>query len=184
LFVDQYNKVRDKIDKERSFDSNTQATGQLFGATEVLRVEQSLSRFVQQKTFASGKIQSLEQLGVSLDGKGKLQFDKTKLSKAIDTNLTEVQDFLTKDKTGFSARAKIVLDTLVGEKNSVLVNRSQTLQKTIESSNSRVNSLSARLDKERERLSQQFFDLETNLAKIRNSGSALNNLGISSSSTR
>lgn len=184
LFVDQYNKVRDKIDKETSFDATTKATGQLFGATEVLRVEQSLSRFVQQKTYASGKIQSLEQLGVSLDGKGKLQFDKTKLAKAIDTNLTEVQDFLTKDKTGFSARAKIVLDTLVGEKNSVLVNRSQTLQKTIESSNSRVNSLTARLDKEKERLSQQFYDLETNLAKIRNSGSALNNLGTISSSTK
>lgn len=184
LFVDQYNKVRDKIDKETSFDAEAKTTGQLFGATEVLRVEQSLSRFVQQRSFASGKIQSLEQLGVSLDDKGKLRLDKTKLTKAIDTNLADVRDFLTKEKTGFAARAKIVLEALVGEKNSVLVSRSQALQKTIESSTNRSSALSARLDKERERLSKQFYDLETNLAKIRNNGSALNQLGITTSNTK
>ena len=184
LFVDQFNKVRDKIDKETAFDADAKTTGQLFGATEVLRVEQTLSRFVQQRSFASGRVQSLEQLGVSLDDKGKLKLDKTKLAKVIDTNLSDVQGFLTKDKTGFAARAKVVLDALVGEKNSVLVSRSQALQKTIDSSTNRSTALSARLDKERERLSKQFYDLETNLAKIKNNGSALNQLGITTSSTR
>ena len=178
LFVDQFNKVRDKIDKETSFDADTKSTGQLFGATEVLRVEQTLARFVQQRTFASGKIQSLEQLGVSLDGKGKLSLDKAKLSKVVESNLSDVQDFLTKEKTGFSARAKVVLDALVGVKNSVLVNRSQTLQRTIETTINRTDSITARLERERERLSKQFYDLETNLAKIKNNGSALNQLGI------
>ena len=177
LFVDQYNKVRDKIDKETSFDADTKSTGQLFGATEVLRVEQTLARFVQQRSFASGKVQSLEQLGVSLDDKGKLKLDKAKLSKAIESNLTDVQDFLTKEKTGFSARAKTVLDGLVGVKSSVLVNRSQAIQRNIETSTSRVDSLTARLERERGRLSKQFYDLETNLAKIKNNGSALNQLG-------
>ena len=149
-----------------------------------MRVEQTLSRFVQQRSFASGRVQSLEQLGVSLDDKGKLKLDKTKLAKVIDTNLSDVQGFLTKDKTGFAARAKVVLDALVGEKNSVLVSRSQALQKTIDSSTNRSTALSARLDKERERLSKQFYDLETNLAKIKNNGSALNQLGITTSSTR
>ena len=158
-------------------------TGQLFGSTEVLRVEQSLARLVQQRSFASGKIQSLEQLGVSLDDKGKLQFDKSKLSKAIETNLTDIQDFLTKDKTGFAVRAKAVLDTVVGEKGSVLVNRSKTLQKTIEISTSRSDALTTRLEKEKERLSKQFFDLETSIAKIRNNGSALNQLGITTTTS-
>ncbi len=179
LFVDQFNKVRDKIDKETSFNADTKTTGQLFGATEILRVEQSLARFVQQRTFASGKVQSLEQLGVSLDEKGKLKLDKTKLDKITSTNLSDVQDFLTKEKTGFAARAQIVLDALVGEKNSVLVSRSQALQRTIESSSKRVDSLTARLDKERERLSNQFYALESNLAKIRNNGSAISQLGLS-----
>jgi flagellar hook-associated protein 2 len=178
LFVDQYNKVRDKIDKETAFDATAKTSGQLFGSSEVLRVEQTLTRFVSQKTFASGKIQSLEQLGVSLDDTGKLRLDASKLAKAVDNNLTDVQDFLTKSKTGFSDRAKVVLDSLVGVKNSVLVNRSQVLQRNIESSSDRVASLTSRLDKEQTRLLKQFYDLETNLSKIKNNGSALNQLGI------
>lgn len=178
LFVDQYNKVRDKIDKETAFDATAKTSGQLFGSSEVLRVEQTLSRFISQKTFASGKIQSLEQLGVSLDGTGKLRLDKTKLAKVVDNNLSDVQRFLTNAKTGFSDRAKIVLDSLVGVKNSVLVNRSQVLQRNIESSSDRVSSLTIRLDREQTRLLKQFFDLETNLSKIKNNGSALNQIGI------
>lgn len=178
LFVDQYNKVRDKIDKETAFDSTAKTSGLLFGSSEVLRVEQTLSRFISQKTFASGKIQSLEQLGVSLDDKGKLRLDSTKLAKAVDNNLSDVQAFLTKEKTGFSDRAKVVLDSLVGVKNSVLVNRSQVLQRNIENSTDRVTSLNARLDKEQTRLLKQFYDLETNLGKIKNNGSALGQLGI------
>ena len=178
LFVDQYNKVRDKIDKETAFDSTAKTSGLLFGSSEVLRVEQTLSRFISQKTFASGKIQSLEQLGVSLDDKGKLRLDSTKLAKAVDNNLSDVQAFLTKEKTGFSDRAKVVLDSLVGVKNSVLVNRSQVLQRNIENSTDRVTSLNARLDREQTRLLKQFYDLETNLGKIKNNGSALGQLGI------
>jgi flagellar hook-associated protein 2 len=178
LFVDQYNKVRDKIDKETAFDATAKTSGQLFGSSEVLRVEQSLSRFISQKTFASGKIQSLEQLGVSLDDTGKLRLDSTKLAKAVDNNLSDVQAFLTKEKTGFSDRAKVVLNSLVGVKNSVLVNRSQSLQRNIENSTDRVKSLNSRLDKEQTRLLKQFYDLENNLGKIKNNGSALGQLGI------
>ena len=164
-----------------NISGDSKITGQLFGATEVLRVEQTLARFVQQRTFASGKVQSLEQLGVSLDEKGKLSLDKAKLEKITSTNLSDVQTFLTKEKTGFAARAQVVLDALVGEKNSVLVSRSQALQRTIDLSSKRSDALSARLDKERERLSNQFYALESNLAKIRNNGSALNQLNTSTS---
>ncbi len=178
LFVDQYNKVRDKIDKETAFDPASKTSGQLFGTSEVLRVEQTLSRFITQRTFASGKIQSLEQLGVSLDDTGKLRLDKTKLAGVVDTNLADVQTFLTKEKTGFSARAKVVLDTLVGVKNSVLVNRSQSLQRNIESSTDRVAFLKGRLDSEKESLQKKLYDHEINIAKIKKNCSAQKNLGI------
>ncbi len=178
LFVDQFNKVRDKIDKETAFDPTAKTSGQLFGSNETLRVDQALTRFISQRTFSSGKIQSLEQLGVSLDDKGKLKFDKTKLAAAIETNSKDVQTFFTEEKTGFTVRAKAVLDNLVGVKNSVLVNRSQSLQRQIENSTDRVTFLNFRLDKEREKLLKQFYNLESNLAKIKNNGSALNQLGI------
>jgi flagellar hook-associated protein 2 len=111
-----------------------------------------------------------------LDDKGKLSFNKEKFSKIIQSNPDDVKAFLTAEKTGLGARAKITLDTIVGEKNSVLVNRSQSLQRTIDLSNNRINALNTRLDRERERLLKQFYDMETNISRIRNNGSGLNQL--------
>jgi flagellar hook-associated protein 2 len=176
LFVDQFNKVRDKIEKETAFDLSTRSTGQLFGNPEVIRVEQTLARLITQRSFRSGRVQTLEQLGVGLDDKGKLSFDKDKFSKILQSNPDDVKSFLTAEKTGLGARAKITLDTLVGEKNSVLVNRSQSLQRTIDLSNNRITALNVRLDRERERLLKQFYDMETNISRIRNNGSGLNQL--------
>ncbi|MFN9418983.1 MAG: flagellar filament capping protein FliD [Pirellula sp.] len=176
LFVDQYNKVRDKIKKETEFNTETKTTGLLIGSSEVLRVEQSLSRFINQRSFASGSVQSLQQLGISLDDTGKLSLDKDKLSKAIQRNAGDVKDFLTKEKTGFGARAKVLLESLVGIKNSTLVNRTQALNRQIESSTDRLANVNGRLDRERERLLKQFYDLENSITKIRNNGSSLNQI--------
>jgi flagellar hook-associated protein 2 len=139
-------------------------------------VEQTLARLITQRSFRSGRVQTLEQLGVGLDDKGKLSFNKEKFSKIIQSNPDDVKTFLTAEKTGFGARAKITLDTIVGEKNSVLVNRSQSLQRTIDLSNNRINALNTRLDRERERLLKQFYDMETNISRIRNNGNGLNQL--------
>jgi flagellar hook-associated protein 2 len=155
----------------------------LFGNPEVIRVEQTLSRFITQRSFKSGRVQSLEQLGISLDDKGKLKFDKDKFNKILQSSPDDVKTFLTAEKTGLGARAKTTLDLLVGEKNSVLVNRSQSLQRTIDLSNNRINSLNVRLDRERERLLKQFYDMETNISKIRNNGSGLNQLSTQSTTT-
>lgn len=176
LFVDQFNKVRDKIDKETEFNTETGTTGMLIGSSEVLRAEQTLTRLITQRTFGSGRVQSLEQLGVSLNDKGKLEFDKEKLSKAIAANPEDVTSFLTKENTGFGARAKKALDAIVGINNSTLVLRNQSLQRQIESTNKRIETQNARLGRERERLLNQFYKLEETLSKIRNNSNAMTDI--------
>ena len=176
LFVDQYNKVIDKVAKETSFDKDTKSTGQLFGSGEVLRIEQALTNLTTSRTFGTGNVQSLEQLGVSLDEKGKLKFDKTKLDKQLEKNATDVENYLSKADTGFSARSKKVLDRLVGIKEGSLVIRSQSLQRQVENGNIRVNSLNSKLDKERERLLKQFYDSESAIQKIKSNSSTVSAL--------
>lgn len=176
LLVDQFNKVREKIEKETVFDLQSNSTGILFGNTEVIRIEQTMARLVNKRTFRSGRVQSLEQLGVSLDDKGRLKFDKDKLNRLLQTNGDDVKDFLTKTTSGFGDRAKEALDTLVGEKNGALVTRNQSLQRQIDLGNQRINSMNSRLDRERERLLLQFYTMETTIARIRTNGDGLSQL--------
>ena len=176
LFVDQYNKARDKIAKETEFNSDTGTTGLLIGSSEILRVEQALSRFITQRNFGSGKVQSLVQLGITANDKGKLEFDKEKLNKALASDPEDVKTFLTKETTGFGSRAKKLLDSLVGIKGSTLVIRSQTIQRQIESGTQRVETLTSKLSRERERLLNQFYKLEESISKIRGASTSLNDL--------
>ncbi len=78
-FVDQFNKVNDKIKSVTSFNDTNKSTGVLFGTTEVLRVELALQRFVTGRFNGAGPIKSLAELGVTVDEKGGLDFDKSKL---------------------------------------------------------------------------------------------------------
>ena len=176
LFVDQFNKVKDKISANASYDVATKTAGVLHASGEVLRLEQSLSRLINTRSFNSGSVQSLQQLGISFDEEGKLEFDKDKFNKVVSSNPDDVKKFLTQEKTGFGARSKTVMDSLVGINNSTLVVKSQSLQKKIESTSSRIDTQQSKLDRERERLLLQFYKLEENLAKINSNSGSLSTL--------
>jgi flagellar hook-associated protein 2 len=176
LFVDQINKVYDKIRKESSFNPETGATGALFGSGEVLRVQQGLSNLLTSRTFGLGGTQTLEQLGVGPDQEGKLQFDKSKFNDRLARDPDGVKAFLSDKTKGFGVRAKATLERLVGIRSGTLVVRTQTIQVQIDASQRRVETMNLRLDNERNRLLRQFYGMEEAIGKILNNQSAINGI--------
>lgn len=183
LLVDQFNKVRDRLNVVASYDSATGKTGILYGSNEVLRIEQSLARMVNQTINGSGSVRTMEQLGLGLDKDGKLKLDGSKLSRAIERDSQGVISFLTKENTGFSARSKELLENLVGISRGVLVSRNDTIQRRIEEGNRRIEFLNGKLDRERERLLRQFYSMEEAISKIRGSSSGVASLQALASQT-
>ncbi len=174
LFVDQYNKVIDKLKAETKFDSVTNTTGNLFGTSEALRVEQGLQRFITARTFGVGSIQSVAQLGIDVGEDGKLSLDSTKLNAIVAKDPASVENYLSNEKSGFAARSKTVFDNLVGVDGGVLVTRNTALQSKVETTNERINNYNIKLDRERTRLTKQFTDLETAISRIQANYSSLN----------
>ena len=174
--VEQYNKVRDKIKSDASYDSTTKTAGVLFGTSAVLRVDLAFGKLFSGTINGAGSIKSITQLGVRLNDQGRLEFDESKLNATLESDPAAVQEFFTKEKTGFSARAKDIADTLAGVKNGALLTRSQALQSKIEQNNARIDSFTIRLDKQRTRLLNQFYNLETSISKIRNNLTAINSI--------
>lgn len=173
LFVDQYNKLRDKMDSLTFFDEASQTKGLLFGSTETLRLDSNLSGLITGRFFGVGKIQTLAQLGVSVDKDGKLSFDKSKLDTAYADDPDAVKQFLSDDQLGFGAKADKVIESLVGVKNSVLVSRSETLSRQVEDIAKRIDTLNARLDRSREVLQNDFYNMELAINKIKSNLSAI-----------
>ncbi len=179
LVVDQYNKVRDKIKSDASYDSTTKTAGVLFGTSSVLRVDLAFGKLFSGQVNGAGTIKSITQLGVRLNDQGRLEFDESKLNAALAADPAAVEEFFTKAKTGFSARAKEIADTLAGVKNGALINRSQALQLKIDQNNARIDNFTTRLDKQRTRLLNQFYNLENSISKIRNNLNAISSISAS-----
>lgn len=174
--VDQYNKVRDSIKSNASYDSTTKTAGILFGSSSVLRIDLAFGKLFSGQLNGAGSIKSIAQLGVRLNDQGRLEFDESKLNAALASTPEAVQEFFTKEKTGFSARAKDIADTLAGVKNGALLSRNQSIQAKIDQNNTRIANFTTRLDKQRTRLLNQFYNLETSISNIRNNLNAINSI--------
>lgn len=182
LFVDQYNLVFDKLAELTEFQSNESetdlqiSTGILFGTSEALRVEQSLSNLITTRFANAGSIKTLAEVGIDINETGKLSLNQEKFRELYSTNPLAVKEFFTTETTGVSDRFQQVIDDLAGVGNSVLVGKSSTLQTKIDFNNTRIENLNELLEKERIRLLTQFYTLESTIQNLQSNQSAISQI--------
>ena len=175
-FVDSYNAIRSDLDDLTDFNETDFTTGLLFGTNEALRVDTQLSRVITDRYFGVGSFQSLEEIGLSVDSAGKLQLNKTELQEAFTEDSQSLQNFFTDDDDGIVAKFDAAIESLAGADNGLLTNRNNTLQSTIDTNQLRIDQLNESLDRQRETLLLQFFQLEQVIAGLRASQTALDAL--------
>jgi len=178
LFVTQYNKLQDKLDEQTAFEEAANATGVLFGSRETLRVQSDLTALLTSRFFGLGSIQSLAELGLSLDDQGKLQFDTAAFRDKLAEDPETVEQFFTDAERGLAARFAAASERLAGVGESVLVGRSSALQHSIDANLTRIGAFNARLERERESLLNEFFRLEETLARLQTSLTAIQQIQI------
>jgi len=177
-FVKAYNSLRDTLDKTTAFNADTQTTGILFGTAAALRVDSDLGRIITSRFFGVGKFQSLEAVGFSLDDKGKMSLNESKLTTAFAQDPDELKKFFSDKTLGVSKKITDIAEQLAGKKDSLLSSRNEALTDTIESNNKRIDDMTERLDRQRSALLAQFDALETTIAKLKDSFNALSSLQV------
>lgn len=178
LFVSQYNKLRDKLDEYTFFDEEQLTTGILFGTTVALRIDMDLSGLLSSRINGAGDIHSLAEVGLSLDDKGKLSFDKKKFLEKYNEDPEAVRTFFTQAETGLADRMKDLAERLAGEDNSMLLSRIEAIQKTVENNERRIAHLEEILDRQRERMLKSFYRLEEVIGKMQLQLTALSQLQV------
>lgn len=84
-FVNAYNEMMDYIDARDNFDPQTQTAGPLLGNKDVAELKTALSMALSSAVAGvNGGMNRIQSVGLSFDDKGKLVFDSSKLSKAIN----------------------------------------------------------------------------------------------------
>jgi flagellar hook-associated protein 2 len=160
LFVDQYNRLREKISELSDFNPENKTAGVLFSTTEILQIELEFAQVLTSRYFSTGAIQSFEQIGVSPDSQGTLQFDESKFQAKYEADPADVEQFFTTAGNGGSAKIVAASERLTARDNSILVNRANALQRTIDNNQRQINAMTATLDRQREQMVKQFARLE------------------------
>jgi flagellar hook-associated protein 2 len=172
-FVESYNAIRNDLNEFTSFDENDLSTGLLIGTNEALRVDTELSRLTTDRYSNVGSFESFEEIGLSIDDQGKLQLNKSELQQAFADNPESLKSFFTDESRGVVAKFSNTIERLAGADNGLLTNRNDSLQATIDINSLRIERLNESLDRQRERLLLQFFQLEQVVAGLQQNLTAL-----------
>ena len=171
-FVDQYNKLVDKLDSLTFFNAETNEIGLLFGTSEALRIETGYTRLLSGVIRTGSELKSLGEVGIRFNDQGKLNLNSSKLESALSSNAEAVEKFFvnvdeeTDVDSGIAKKLSNLADRLAGSESGLLLSRTNTVADQIERNNNRVNSLNTRLEAERERLLAQFVATEEAIARI------------------
>ena len=182
--VENYNRLRKKLLQYTAFDAEQNKAGELLGDATALRVDAELSSLFSGRFNGAGSIRSLEVLGLSLKDDGTLELDSEQLKTQFAANPAAVQEFFTKEKSGFSAKFKSAIEGLANEDSSLLANRLRALANKVDDNNNKVTFLTARLDKARERLLAQYVRMEIAISQIQANTGALSSLSQLAASVR
>jgi len=174
--IEAYNTLRTDLGKLTAFDPEALTTGLLFGSNVALQIDTRLSRALTDRYAGLGSFQSLEQIGISVAKDGKLELNKTKLRSAYELNPDGVQEFISNPQSGVAKKLSDVIDRLAGTDESLLAARSDSLRNTIEANDDRLEAFAAQLQRQQERMLAQFTQLETLIARMQQSLSALSAL--------
>jgi flagellar hook-associated protein 2 len=175
-FVDQYNKLRNQLDTYTSFNSSDFTTGTLFGSTEALHLDSDLSHAIFDSYFTGSSVTSLAQLGITADDQGHLSFDKTQFQSQYNADSDGITKFFTDTSNGAAVKIDKLLESLVGEDNSLLVGKAASLQTQIDDIGQQITSWNTRLSNAQDLLLTQFNNMETAVSSIKNNLNFLNQI--------
>ncbi len=176
-FVSGYNSYASTTADLTKYDPSANQVGVLQGSSIPLRVSQRLQDLVtKQITAGDGSITTLSQLGITFDKGGKLTFNTDVFHSAFAANPQEVADFFQTKGTGFADVAKATLDSLTNNSTGTFAVEKKSLDDTITSLTDRVNEIDAILEIRRQRLTQEFVNMETILGKLSSQQNALGSI--------
>ncbi|MBI5892981.1 MAG: flagellar filament capping protein FliD [Deltaproteobacteria bacterium] len=168
--VDKYNSVMTYINENNKYDSKTKTKGSLYGEAVAKTVMEQMRQTIQSTIsgLSNPDMNELREAGISIDSKGKLSVDSTKLSDALSTKFNDVVNlFATGSTTGFGALIYDAIDIFTNADGSI-TKRTTGYDNTIKSLDKAIEQKESKLDAYAETLRIRFAALESMVTSLRN----------------
>jgi flagellar hook-associated protein 2 len=173
-FVTNYNSFRSQLTTDTAYNTTTETGSVLSNDTSALQLDVQLSQLVTAQFAGSGPVQSLADVGITVQSNGTLTFDQSQFQSAWDSDPKAVQQMFTAAKTGVSAQFDTLINQLAGQDdNSLLASKSTALQSEISDNEATITQMNQRLDDEQNLLYTEFYNMDLTIGKLKSSQSVI-----------
>ena len=204
-FIEAYNAILTNIENATVFDEESGERGVLLGDGLLISLRGGLFNALQNTNQGfSNSFDRLTEVGISIGSEGRLEFDREEFREALLDDPEGVEALFTRrvisdedssqeglpdgvtvtdpnardqfDELGAMGRLEEFLKNYTDSIDGVLTSRTNSIDTQITNQQSRIDSLTEGLDRERLRLETQFVAMEQALAQLQSQQSALASL--------
>jgi len=189
-FVTAFNAAISQIDELTRYDPETETRGLLTGDATARRVRQRLINMVNQTIDGlPSTMNRLSRAGVTLSKGSSLQFDEEAFREAFENNPDGVVELFTHEVTntegetvvtGFGGVIRDVIEQIIESDTGLIPIQEESILRTEDLLNDRIDQLEILLDRRRERLLAEFYAMETALSQLQAQQTALAGISMSS----
>ncbi len=176
-FVDAYNGALSFIQNQNKLTKDKSGADRLgpLGGDSMLRMTESrLRSIIQDIQNTPSKYKRVIELGIEFNRNGTLNFNEEKFTKIVNTEPTNVVNFLRGDlvNNGFIPSMKKKLAQILDPTTGTVTTRRKNYQDQVSQMDKRIEQKEKSLEKTEERLRNKFSKMEETMSKIQSQGAA------------
>jgi flagellar hook-associated protein 2 len=184
--VEGFNSLVGTLDEYDNYDEEKKEAGLLLGDSTVSRVRRAVyDATTRVDSNVPGQFQTLGQVGITVGDGAQLEFDRDKFMDAMQQDRDAVQQLFTYEQTeerdgeeqvvaqGIGNKLESELDRLTDSVDGVIQRRLDTIDNRVELNEGRMESVQESIEAKRQRLQQQFTQMEEALAEMQSQQQAL-----------
>jgi flagellar hook-associated protein 2 len=174
--VTDYNSFRTQLTSDTAYNTTTETGSVLSDDPAAMQLDEQLSQLFTSSFNSSGPVQSLADVGITVQSDGTLSFNQSQFNSAWNANPTAVQQMFTTTNTGVSAKFDTLITQLAGQTNSLLSSRIAALQKQISDNQATISQMNQRLNDEQNLLYTSFYNMDLTIGKLKNTQSLISQI--------
>jgi flagellar hook-associated protein 2 len=172
-FTDLFNTLVDKLATYTQFDTTTNQGSILLGDATAQQIQQKMYQVFSTSVKGAGALHTLGDVGVTITDGGHLQFDATKFQDAYAANSDNVSKLFTDSTSGLGTTIDKSINSLVDPISGWIAQENSTLKSQNQQFQDQITQLDSLLADKRNRLEEQFANMETVLSGLQSQQSAL-----------
>jgi flagellar hook-associated protein 2 len=165
-FVTDYNSVVTSLNSQFTYDASTNSAGVLSGDSSVRLVQNTLLSLASFSMTGNGSINTLQDLGVTMQDDGTLSVDSSTLNSALTNNFANLQSFFQGGTGSFGAAVSSAMTTLNDPADGAIALDLNDISQTNQDLTTQINNFEANLTAQQQVLTNQYSQVNAQLQEL------------------